>query len=109
MTDPWQNRKNIYAILPALFFINSGYKNIPSVMREQTTLASFNFYQNAHADAAVVKENFLVRQYEYEVIADDLLRHSARRSVQHYLLHGKRGSGKSTLLRRLQVEIETNE
>jgi len=70
---------------------------------------NFNFYQNANADAASVKTGFLVRHYEYGVIIDDLLRHSGKGSVQHYLLLGRRGSGKSTLLRRLQVEVDTNQ
>ena len=78
-------------------------------MREQTSYTNFAFYQDADADATMVKENFLARRSEYEIIKDDLLRHSGNRSVQHYLLKGKRGSGKSILLRRLQVEIETNE
>jgi SpoVK/Ycf46/Vps4 family AAA+-type ATPase len=69
---------------------------------------SFTFYQNANADAESVKEGFLVRQYEYSVIMEDLLRHPGTGSVQHYLLLGKRGSGKSTLLRRIQVEIDTD-
>lgn len=68
-----------------------------------------NYYQNANADADSVKAGFLVRQYEYGVIVDDLLRNPSERSIQHYLLLGRRGSGKSTLLRRLQIEIETNE
>jgi predicted AAA+ superfamily ATPase len=69
---------------------------------------NFTFYQNANADAESVKDGFLVRQYEYSVIMEDLLRHPGKGSVQHYLLLGKRGSGKSTLLRRIQVEIDTD-
>lgn len=68
----------------------------------------FNYYQNANADANAVKANFLVRQYEYDVILEDLLRHPEKGAVQHYLILGRRGSGKSTLLRRIQVEINTN-
>jgi energy-coupling factor transporter ATP-binding protein EcfA2 len=76
-------------------------------MPKERSYSDFNFYQNANEGAEAVKEGFLVRKYEYSVITDDLLRHKGR-SVQHYLLLGKRGSGKSTLLRRLQVEIDTN-
>lgn len=71
--------------------------------------AEFNYYQNANANAAAVKEGFLVRHHEYDIIVDDLLRNARRSSIQHYLLLGRRGSGKSTLLRRLQIEIDTNE
>jgi hypothetical protein len=51
----------------------------------------------------------IVRQFEYEVILQDLLRNGENRSIQHYLLCGRWGSGKSTLLKSLQAEIETNE
>lgn len=68
----------------------------------------FNYYQSANAQADAIKENFLVRKYEYSVILEDLLRHPGKGSVQHYLILGSRGSGKSTLLRRIQVEIDTN-
>lgn len=51
----------------------------------------------------------IVRQFEYEVILQDLLRNGENRSIQHYLLCGGWGSGKSTLIRLLQAEIETNE
>src|SRR5215813_5092315 len=70
---------------------------------------NFSFYQNANADADAVKAGFLARQYEYGVIFDDLTKNPGQRSVQHYLLLGRRGSGKSTLLRRLQAEIDRNE
>lgn len=70
--------------------------------------SEFSYYQNANADAEAVKAGFLVRQYEYGVIFEDLLRNKGEGSVQHYLLLGRRGSGKSTLLRRLQIEIDTN-
>ncbi|MBS1660848.1 MAG: AAA family ATPase [Bacteroidetes bacterium] len=78
-------------------------------MLKEQLQSDFNYYQNANADAAVIREGFLVRKYEFSVISDDLLRHAGQRSVQHYLLLGKRGSGKSTLLRRIQVEIDMNE
>jgi len=51
----------------------------------------------------------IVRQFEYEVILQDLFRNGENRSIQHYLLCGGWGSGKSTLIRCLQAEIETNE
>ncbi len=76
---------------------------------ESGSYTNLNFYQNANADAASIKAGFLVRYYEYGVIIDDLLQHSDKGAVQHYLLLGRRGSGKSTLLRRLQVEVDTNE
>jgi energy-coupling factor transporter ATP-binding protein EcfA2/DNA-binding transcriptional regulator GbsR (MarR family) len=70
--------------------------------------SDFNFYQNANADASVIKDNFLVHKIEYRVIMENVKRSYGKTSTQHYLLVGRRGSGKSTLLKRLQVEIETD-
>lgn len=77
-------------------------------MASQLFHTGFNFYQNANADANSIKENFLIRLHEYEIIIEDIRRNKMKGSVQHYLLLGRRGSGKSTLLKRLQVEIETD-
>jgi hypothetical protein len=78
-------------------------------MLKQPFYIGFNLFQNANVSAESVKADFLVRKYEYSAIHSDLLRYPKDRSVQHYLLLGKRGSGKSTLLHRLQVEIDTDE
>ena len=75
-------------------------------MNKHIPYSNLNFYQNANADAEEVKEGFLVRLLEYDIITSDILRNPMEGSVQHYLLWGKRGSGKSTLLKRLQVEID---
>jgi hypothetical protein len=69
---------------------------------------NFNFYQNANAEASVIKDNFLIRKIEYDIIIRDIRRNHKDTSTQHYLLIGRRGSGKSTLLKRLQVEIDTD-
>lgn len=77
-------------------------------MKPNQNNSGFNYFQNANAEANAVKTGFLVRQYEYSVILEDLQRHPGKGSVQHYLILGRRGSGKSTLLRRIQVEIDTD-
>ncbi len=77
-------------------------------MVSQTLQTDFHFYQSANADAEKIKNNFLIRVHEYEVIIDDIRRNPMKGSVQHYLLIGRRGSGKSTLIKRLQVEIDTD-
>src|SRR5882724_340774 len=77
-------------------------------MPDNLSHSDFNFYQNANAEASVIKDNFLIRQIEYEIIIEDIRRNRRQTSTQHYLLVGRRGSGKSTLLKRLQVEIETD-
>jgi AAA ATPase domain len=99
----------MFTALSRRFYANSGYKNTRSMKDEEQTNTNFNYYQIANAATEAVKAGFLVRQYEYGVILEDLLRHPGKGSVQHYLLLGRRGSGKSTLLRRLQVEVDTNE
>lgn len=78
-------------------------------MVSQTLYTGFNFYQSANTDARIIKDSFLIRIHEYEVIMNDIRRNPMNGSVQHYLLLGRRGSGKSTLLKRLQVEIDTDE
>src|SRR5579872_3276187 len=77
-------------------------------MSKHPSYPSLNFYQNANADAEEIKEGFLIRENEYDIIMSEMLRNpmEGAGSVQHYLLWGKRGSGKSTLLKRLQVEID---
>ncbi len=64
------------------------------------------FYQSANTDAKTIKDDFLVRIHEFDVIMDDIRNQPMQGSVQHFLLLGRRGSGKSTLLKRIQVEIE---
>ncbi len=69
---------------------------------------SFPLYQSANADADRIKDNFLIRLNEFNIIIEEIRRQPQKGSVQHFLLIGRRGSGKSTLLKRLQVELETD-
>ena len=78
-------------------------------MADQLLRTGFRFYQSANADAESIKESFIIRKHEYEIIMEDIRRNPMHGSVQHYLLLGRRGSGKSTLLKRIQVEIDTDE
>lgn len=68
----------------------------------------FRFYQSANADAEMIKDDFIIRRHEYEIIIQDIRCNPMKGSVQHYLLLGRRGSGKSTLLKRIQVEIDSD-
>lgn len=77
-------------------------------MANQILSPSFRFYQSANADAKSIKEDFLIRIQEFQIIMEDIRRNPMKGSVQHYLLLGRRGSGKSTLLKRIQVEIESD-
>jgi len=71
-------------------------------------LNNFQFYQPANInDCKVVKENFIIRIKEFELIRYDLENDPMKESVQHYLILGRRGSGKSTLLKRIECEIKT--
>src|SRR5436190_10794308 len=68
-----------------------------------------SLYQSANSDNASIKNNFVVRQAEFEIIISDLKNKTAKDPLQHELVLGRRGSGKSTLLKRIQVEVEENE
>ena len=73
-------------------------------------LTSFQFYQSANInDCKVIKENFIIRIKEFQLILSDLENDPMKESVQHYLILGRRGSGKSTLLKRIECEIKTDD
>ena len=65
-------------------------------------------YQTANSAHQSVKNNFIVRKDEFQVIIDSLLDKKQNDPLQHELILGRRGSGKSTLLKRLQIEIVEN-
>ncbi len=65
-------------------------------------------YQNANNSTESIKQNFVIRTHEYELIIEDLLKKNKTDSIQHELILGRRGSGKSTLLKRIQIEIDEN-
>ncbi len=65
-------------------------------------------YQNANNSPESIKQNFVIRTHEYELIIEDLLKKNKTDSIQHELILGRRGSGKSTLLKRIQIEIDEN-
>lgn len=77
-------------------------------MADQILNPGFRFYQSANTDAASIKEGFIIRLQEFEIIMEDIRRNPMKGSVQHYLLLGRRGSGKSTLLRRIQIEMDSD-
>lgn len=63
-------------------------------------------YQSANSDSQAIKNNFIVRAAEFQLIIDDLSNKKSKDPLQHELILGRRGSGKSTLLKRIQIEIE---
>jgi ribosomal protein S25 len=65
-------------------------------------------YQTANSDYQSVKNNFIIRKVEYEIIIDSILNKKANDPLQHELILGRRGSGKSTLLKRIEIEIAEN-
>ncbi len=67
-----------------------------------------SLYQSANSDNASIKNNFVIRQAEYDIIISELANKSDKDPLQHELILGRRGSEKSTLLRRIQAEIEEN-
>jgi TPR repeat protein len=78
-------------------------------MADQTFNPNINFYQSANADSDTIKNNFIIRLREYDIIVEDIRRNPMKGSVQHFLLLGRRGSGKSTLLKRIQIEIDLDD
>jgi len=66
----------------------------------------FNLYQLANCDSESIKKSFIVRKMEFHAIINTLAHRSAKDSLQHELILGKKGSGKSTLLRMIEIEIE---
>lgn len=77
-------------------------------MASEPLNSDFHYYQSANAEVEKIKEDFLVRIHEYEIIVDDIRKNPMKGSVQHFLLLGRRGSGKSTLLKRLEIEISSD-
>ncbi len=65
-------------------------------------------YQTANSDYQAVKNNFIVRKAEYNIIIDAIINKKANDPLQHELILGRRGSGKSTLLKRIEIEIVEN-
>ena len=65
-------------------------------------------YQTANSDYQTVKNNFIIRKVECQIIIDAILNKAAKDPLQHELILGRRGSGKSTLLKRIEIEIVEN-
>ena len=71
---------------------------------------SFQYYQSANEDdCELIKRNFIVRKKELGLILSNLEKEPMKKSVQHFLILGRRGSGKSTLLKRIECEAEEND
>jgi TPR repeat protein len=68
--------------------------------------SQFDFYQSANNDSQTIKNCFVIRLAEFELIIADLRNKQKGDPLQHELILGRRGSGKSTLLRRIQIEID---
>lgn len=66
-------------------------------------------YQAANSDYQTIKDNFIIRTTEFNIIVDALLQKKADDPLQHELIIGRRGSGKSTLLKRIEAEIIENQ
>lgn len=81
--------------------MESKISNSPNWFIDQLTL-----YQAANSSNEAIKQNFLIRIAEFELIIADLRSKNQNDPLQHELILGRRGSGKSTLLKRIQIEIE---
>jgi TPR repeat protein len=75
----------------------------------QWFIDQLNVYQSANSDHQSIKNNFIIRLNEFEIIIDSLQNKESGDSLQNELILGRRGSGKSTLLKRIEIEILENE
>ena len=75
----------------------------------QSFIDQLNVYQSANSDHQSIKNNFIIRLNEFDIIIDSLKNKEASDSLQNELILGRRGSGKSTLLKRIEIEILENE
>lgn len=67
-----------------------------------------NVYQSANSDYQSIKNNFIIRKNEFDIITSSLINKGSKDPLQHELILGRRGSGKSTLLKRIEIEIVEN-
>lgn len=67
-----------------------------------------NVYQSANSDYQSIKNNFIIRKNEFDIITSLLINKGLKDPLQHELILGRRGSGKSTLLKRIEIEIVEN-
>ena len=74
----------------------------------ETFVDSLSFYQSANNNPETIKNNFVIRKHEFEIIIQSLKAKKNKDSLQHELILGRRGAGKSTLLKRLEIEINEN-
>ncbi|MEA2091796.1 MAG: NACHT domain-containing protein, partial [Campylobacterota bacterium] len=51
---------------------------------------------------------FVVRDYEFDEVFEELKSSDTTVAPQHYIIIGQRGQGKTTLLRKIQIEIEND-
>jgi len=70
-------------------------------------MKNITFFQAANLTDQEVKDQFVARQKELQLLLSEIYNDDMTGSIQHYIIIGQRGSGKSTLLRRIQAEVNT--
>lgn len=73
-----------------------------------SSTTTFQYFQSANTSFKEIKQNFVVRLKEFELLRANLIDDEMQDSVQHFLILGRRGSGKSTLLKRIEGEVNEN-
>ena len=79
------------------------------INKGQGFIDQLNVYQTANSDYQSVKDNFVIRKNEFNIIINSLKNKTIHDPLQNELILGRRGSGKSTLLKRIEIEIIENE
>ena len=64
-----------------------------------------NIYHTDNATDEEIVNNFTIRVQEFGTIMKTI-KEQGKKSLQHFLIIGKRGMGKSTLIRRLDIELK---
>lgn len=66
-------------------------------------------YNQTLKDDEILKQEFVLRQKQFNSIYNDIKTSKMEYAEQHYLILGQRGSGKTTLLHRLRIAINEND
>jgi len=74
-------------------------------METAISLNQIGLYNPQRQSAAITEALFVVRQKQFELLVNKIVKEKENSIPQHYLIIGQRGMGKTTLLKRMEVEL----
>ena len=74
-------------------------------METTISLNQIGLYNPQRQSAEVTEKLFVVRQKQFELLLDKIVKEKKNSIPQHYLIVGQRGMGKTTILKRMEVEL----